>query len=92
MIKEEIMRKLSNLDIDSKELNDILMQLVNEGKVERYIISKKLDDSDIGVKSIIVTSMNQYDYKICFNNIRSDYRDFRLRELLLSNVKNINKL
>lgn len=86
------MSKLSNLDIDSKELNNILMELVNEGKIERYIISKKLDSEDIGVKSVTITSITHYDYKICFNNIKSEYRDFRLKSLLLSNIKNINKL
>jgi hypothetical protein len=90
-IKEEIMTRLNSFN-DFDKLNDLMMDLIREGKIVRYFISKKIETNSIDVKSITITSNLGFDYVIGFRNIKKDYRDFRLKSLLLSNIEKINKI
>ncbi|CAG7579968.1 MAG: hypothetical protein SLAVMIC_00183 [uncultured marine phage] len=86
-IKEEIMTRSKSFD-DFDSLNRIMMDLVNEGKLMRYYISKNINTSSIGIKYIRITSHLDFDYTINFETIKEDFRDFRLNNLLLSEIKN----
>lgn len=78
------MSRISSFD-DFDEINSIMTDILNEGMVERYYISKKLDPDSIGIKSVTITSQMGFDYKISFGNIKVDYREYRLRNLLTNN-------
>ena len=90
-IKEEIMTRLKSFD-DFDSLNDLMNELVNEGQLLRFYISKKIEDGRVGVKYVRITSNMDFDYTIKFDTMKEDYRDFRINNLLLSEIKNNRNL
>tara|TARA_R110000772_G_scaffold262964_1_gene382448 strand:+ start:1575 stop:1844 length:270 start_codon:yes stop_codon:yes gene_type:complete len=73
-IKKEVMFRLKSSN-DFNLLNDIMIDLVNEGKVHNYYIAKNIHPNNISAKHLIVTSKENKSYTITFDNIASDYRD-----------------
>tara|TARA_R110000772_G_scaffold20466_5_gene56830 strand:+ start:2343 stop:2720 length:378 start_codon:yes stop_codon:yes gene_type:complete len=85
-IKREIFFRLK-FENDFNLLNDIMMDLVNEGKVHHYYISKKINPTNIGIKNLRLTSNQGKDYTIGFNdndinNIKSNYRDLTISNII----------
>lgn len=74
LIKLEIYSKLGIND-DFYLLNNIMMNLVNEGKVGSYYISKKMKNDGIGIRHLTFTSVGGNIYNIKFDNMILDYRD-----------------
>lgn len=85
-IKSEIVRRCRSFDIS--EIESILRELIAETKIEFYNIkTNKIDPYSI--KSIMFISNVGYYYELSFDNIKSEFREFRLNDILEKNKHKI---
>jgi|AntRauTorckE6833_2_1112554.scaffolds.fasta_scaffold48317_2 hypothetical protein len=86
-IKSEIIKRCRNFNVS--EIESILKDLITETKIEFYNIKINKVDPD-SIKSIAFISNVGYYYELSFDSIKSEFREFRLGNIL--EKINTNKL